>query len=495
MASARWALPNGADAAGQSPAAMHPLMAASWQQATNDATITDTLNNALNSRARCMAPRGSGLRDIVLGFPGWGLKAIERPWPGPYRVTACVEFPVGTFHPVYIDGQRIQTVFPGSETVMFEPCPIQIPAGATFYVKCFALWDGGFWMGRSQACIPALGEWTNRGVGLSDQTLTSTAFRTTDLAAGFRPAVFARLDKPGVVLGILGASQEMAYGTDSSDPNTGALFIGRAMRNVFPVMNLSRAGDSLGQYLYRNDARRHLLLGRLTHLVLALGSNDIFAGIPVEKTMSWLRHAAEPYMANGMRVYGMTVLPRSTSSDSWVTAKNQVPVNAAFERTRVAFNARLMGRWRAMGFAGMFDGAHAIDPGDRGVWGVDDLSPGYGGGGFASMVNGSVAGVRLGVMGPNGPGGGGYPPNSLVPCAVLNAPEDALGTGAVVAMRTDGVGKGVSFSVQNRGLSYQYPPLIAARGQWCAHDGVHECKRGYDAVIAGSNLGPGAFLS
>ena len=138
---------------------LHPLMAATWQQATNDATIDDTVNNTLNSRARCVAPIGSGLRDIVLAFPGWGLHTTEKPWPEPFSVTASVEYPVGTFHPVYdVNGQRTQIVLPGAETVMFEPCPIEIPAGATFYVKCFASWNGSFWLGRSQACIPALGE-------------------------------------------------------------------------------------------------------------------------------------------------------------------------------------------------------------------------------------------------------------------------------------------------------------------------------------------------
>jgi hypothetical protein len=233
----------------------------------------------------------------------------------------------------------------------------------------------------------------------------------------------------------------------------------------------------------------------VTDLILALGSNDIFAGVSVEKTLSWLKRAAEPYLANGVRVYGMTILPRSTSSDSWVTAINQTPVNAEYELARVAFNAKLLGGWPAMGLASVFDCAHAIDAGDRGVWGADGLSAGYGGGGFAATMNGSVASVRLGAMGPNGPGGGGYPPNSTVPCAVLNAPGDILGAGAVVAMHTDRAGKGFSFSIDNGGASYQYPPLIAAKGQWCAHDGVHECKRGYDAVIAGSNLGPSAFLS
>jgi hypothetical protein len=473
----------------------HRLMVATWQQATDDATFDDSTNNTLNSRARCVAPAGSGISDIVLAFPGWGLRPTEKPWPSPYSVTASVEYPEGTFHAVYVGGRRQLTVLPGSETLMFEPCPIQIPAGATFYVKCFASWNGGFWMGRSQACVPGLGEWTFRGTGLSDETTTSTIFRTTALAAGFRPAVFGRLQNPTIAMAILGASQEMAYGADSSDPDTGALFIGRAMRNAFPVMNISRAGDSLGQYLYQSTARYELLRGKITHLIMALGSNDIFAGISVDKTFLWLRRAAESYLNDGVRVYGMTVLPRSVSTDHWATKVNQTPVNAVYEAARVAFNARLLTEWRGIGFAGMFDSGHAIDPGDTGVWGADEISHGYGGGGFATVLNGTVASVRLGASGANGPGGAGYPPNSTVPCVILNAPGDSTGAGAVVTMHTDGFGRGASFSVENGGARYAYPPLIAARGQWCSNDGVHECKRGYDAVIAGCNLGPDSFLN
>jgi len=474
---------------------LHPIMAATWQQATNDATIFDTTNDTLNSRARCVAPIRSGLSDIVLAFSGWGLHATEKPWPAPYTVTASVEYPEGAFHPVYINGQRTLTVAAGFETLAFEPCPIEVPAGATFYVKAYASWTGGFWMGRSQACVPRLGEWTNRGVSLSDQTTSSTVYPPTALAAGFRPAVFGRLQNPTVVLGILGASQEMAYGADSSDPETGALFIGRAMRNLFPVINISRAGDSLGQYLYQSAGRRALLDGKVTDLILALGSNDIFAGIPVDKTLSWLKRAAESYLADSVRVYGMTVLPRSLSTDFWTSEAKQTPVNAVFEAARVEFNARLMSGWRAMGFAGAFDSGHAIDPSDRGVWATDGLSHGYGGGGFSVIANGSVAAVRLGASGANGPGGAGYLPNSAVPCAVLNSPGDATGNGAVVTMVTDRFGRGASFAVENGGAGYSFPPLVAAKGQWCANDGIHECKRGYDAVIAGCNLGPASFLT
>ena len=90
-----------------------------------------------------------------------------------------------------------------------------------------------------------------------------------------------------------------------------------------------------------------------------------------------------------------------SSSDFWATKANQTPVNAIY-RQRVNYNARLTGGWQSMGLAGVFDCAHAIDPGDLGVWGADELSRGYGGGGFATVLNGSVASVRLGASGANG---------------------------------------------------------------------------------------------
>jgi len=471
----------------------HRLLAATWQQATNDATILDTTNNTLNSRTLCVAPTTTGVRDIVLAFPEWGLKAIEKPWPGPYVVRAVIEYPAGKFHPVYAQGRRDITVTPGFSTVWCDACPLEIPAGARFYVKCYARWSGGMWLGRSQSCVPALGEWTRRGVDLPDATETTATFWPTALAAGFQPAVFGRLERRQIALGILGASQEMAYGTDCVDPDNGSLFIGRAMRNMFPVMNLSRAGDSLGQYLYRSAARRQLLNGTVTHLMLALGSNDVFAGVPVQKALLWLLRAAEPYLASGIAVYGMTVLPRSISSDSWRTEANQRPVNSRYELARLQYNASMMQGWKAWGFRGMFDCAHAIDPHDRGIWPADNASAGFGGGGFATIDRGAVVAVRPGATFRGGGVGSAYPPNSAVPCAVLNAPGDTSGSGAVAAMHTDRLGRGISFSVEQGGHGYIYPPLIAAKGQWCHNDGVHECKRGYDAVIGGSGLAPTAF--
>lgn len=476
-------------AAGSSP------MAATWQQATNDAIITDTTNDSLNSRARCTAPVRSALTDIVLAFPAWGLNATEQPWPCPYRVTATVEYPEGTFHPVFSHGKREIVVEPGFDSPQFDPCPIQIPAGAIFFVKTFVQWHGGFWLGRSQACASLLGEWTNRGMNLPDSTLLPTAFRTTDNAGGFRPGVFARLLNPTPVLGILGASQEMAFGSDSGDPVTGALFIGRAMRNQFPVINISRSGDSFAGYLYRFAGRRALLNGRITHLVLALGSNDIFGGSPADRTFNSVKQVADQFLHAGVHVYGMTVLPRTRSRDSWVTREGQTVVDAGQERQRIRYNALLQSHGKSIGLSDVFDCAHAIDPHDSGLWNVDDVSPGHGGGGFASIAQGRVTAVSLGSDGDYGPFGVGYPALSEIPCAVLNAPGDPHGTGAVATMRTNERGMGVSFTVKDAGRNYVLPPLIAAHGQWCNNDGVHECKRGYDAVIAYSDLRPERFLA
>ena len=218
---------------------------------------------------------------------------------------------MGTFHPVYdVNGQRTQIVLPGAETVMFEPCPIEIPAGATFYVKCFASWNGSFWLGRSQACIPALGEWTHRGVGLSDETTTSTVFPATALAAGFPSCRLREVAEYRCCPGHPGCEPRNGLRGNSSDPDTGALFIGRAMGNLFPVINLSRAGDSLGQYLYQSAARRELSPAKPLTLSSRWVATIFSPGIPFEKTLSWLQRAAEPYLADGVLVYGMTVLPR-----------------------------------------------------------------------------------------------------------------------------------------------------------------------------------------
>jgi len=469
-------------------------MAATWQQATNDAIITDAKNDSLNSRARCTAPVRSGLTDIILAMPAWGLNATEQPWPCQYVVTAAVEYPEGTFHPVFANGKREIVVKPGFDIAQFDPCPIQVPAGAVFFVKAFVRWNGGFWLGRSQACVSLLGEWTYRGKALSDSTLLSTPFQTTDNAGGFRPAVFARLTNPTTVLGILGASQEMAFGSDSGDPVTGALFIGRAMRNQFPVINISRSGDSFGGYLYRFAGRRGLLNGRITHLILALGSNDIFGGSPPDRTFNYVKQVADQFLHEGVQVYGMTVLPRTRSRDLWVTREGQTVVDTGQEKNRLHYNALLLTHGRSIGLSDVFDCAHAIDPHDSGLWNVDELSPGHGGGGFASIAQGRVTAVSLGSDGDYGPFGVGYPALSEIPCAVLNAPGDPHGTGAVVTMHTNERGMGVAFTVKEAGRNYLHPPLVAARGQWCNNDGVHECKRGYDAVIAYSGLGPERFL-
>ena len=73
-------------------------------------------------------------------------------------------------------------------------------------------------------------------------------------------------------------------------------------------------------------------------------------------------------------------------------------------------------------------------------------------------------------------------------------PGDTTGAGAVVVGHSNANGIIGSFTLQNGGVRYRYPPMISARGAWVHNDGVHPSGRGYDQMIASTGLGPDVFV-
>lgn len=448
-----------------------------------DNIADDTTNNSLNSRKLCYAPSGSPITDIVLAYPGFGLVPPETDFPVSYTVKASVEYPIGTIRQVFFAGATSATITPGRTLTRSDPLPIVIPAGAQFAVKTFATWTAGhFWLATDNASL-LVGDWTTRGTGVADHTLDTTTLATTANFGGFAPLVYGTLQTPLSVVGLIGDS----IGEDAGDwfePATGHTSWGRGLRNAIPFVNLAKGGESWTNYDSRPEGRNLVLRDAITHLIWEMGGNDLFGGASSATLQSRLQSATAPFLARGIKCYAITLTPRSTSSDGWITAGNQAPTNAGVETVRKAYNTWLRTNWKAVGLSGFFDLAHACDPTDAGIW-VSDPSatlivPSRG---LVTLAAGAIASVANANYNGNSSAGTCVAAAAAVPCVVYNYRNTPGSGGAINAVPDPTHPWFGSYTVVTPGAGYTYPPMVAPQGPFTP-DGSHPNTRGWSEILS-----------
>ena len=463
-----------------------------------DDFMNDTTSNSLNSRKICYAPTLSEITDIVLGYAGFGINAPEQDLPVNYTVKASVEYPLGTVpRQVFFGGLPAATVNAGRGMVRTDPLPITIPAGAKVAVKTYATWTAGnFWL-TTWSAAQMIGAWTTRGTSLVDHTLDNAAQSTTSGQGGFGPIVYGTLNTAIASVAMIGDSWGSLTG-DWADPSTGCNGWGRAMRGAIPFINLSKGGDSGTNYFNRPEGRNLVLRNGITHCIWEMGGNDLFAGNSIATMIGYLQTAINPFLDRGVKCFATTLTPRSTSTDGWLTTRNQKPTSLAIENVRIPYNTWLRSNWASIGLSGLFDPARAVDPGDAGIWGADagaTLAIPFPCSGFATLSNGAVASVANATYNGNSSAGGPYPTGSQVfPCTVYTYPNTS-GSGAVVNAVTDPTYPWISsYTVVSGGSGYKYPPMISTKGTWTT-DGMHPNSRGWNEVLkVCGNIAPETFV-
>ena len=466
-----------------------------------DQIVNDTTSNSLNSRRLCYAPTKSDITDIVLAFPGFGwYNNAEANFPVNYTVTASVEYPIGsTPHQVFFGGATSATVTAGRTLVKSDPYPVTIPAGAQFAVKCYATWTAGnFWLG-SLVASSQTNEWTTRGTSLTDNTLNTTALTSTSNVAGFSPIVYATLKNPTAVVGLVGDS----IGTLTADwTNTHSFGIGwgRALRNAIPFLNTAVGGDALSNYLSRPEGRGLLLRNAITHCIMEMGGNDLFGGASLTTMQGYFQSAVTPFLDRGVKCYGVTFTPRTTSSDGWLTATNQTLVSSAVETVRQGYNTWMRTNWQSLGLSGYFDLAHAVDPTDSGKWSFDSgaaYAVSAPGAGDATLSNGVVQSISPYFYNSNNSLGAGYPTTGVtIPCVIYPYPNMGGSGAAANGIANSGQSFLNNFTVTAGGSGYGYPPMVTTQGTWTG-DGVHPNGRGVNEIIyrCGSTSSFGTVLA
>lgn len=302
----------------------------------------------------------------------------------PVTITAAFEYG-GNFYPVYFKGKRAVVLDP-NDLVISDPCPLTLPAAATFYTRTFvSVTSGQTWVNN---IFPHAEDQVSRSNGETDKTLGgATSYAFEYLLAPV--AVIAAAPWGASPLHAAGVGDSIMAGL--SDTNYDGWLVRAAAANgagsvratkgatLASTFTATATGDPFGQKSLASLGRR---------IVCHYGNNDL-TGSPSLATMQTRLSAIwQIFVDRGCVVYQGTLTPRTTSTDTWATTANQTPeANYGASSTRTQLNdwirtipspltgyievadavesARNSGLWKAPDYTA--DGVHPRDTGHAAI--------------------------------------------------------------------------------------------------------------------------------
>lgn len=313
----------------------------------------------MGSRKRHTATEN--LTSVRLLFPNF--TGFDTPTGDVLTLTASIEYPVDTFTQVKFSGVAAGSI-PDGGTLLSDPVTVSIPAGAHFYIRTYGTNPAGVIAARqTNPGNYDFGEARESGPsGIVDKTMGGTYTNTFPGYCYTAMAIIGQTTKKSVL--IIGSSTAggfnnqggMPYGPDNGTitpslaPSLSSCLLsayGQTAQAAFDASNL--IPTAIGSYI--------------THLVLAIGQNDIRNGSLAPDVIALLGQVAAKY-ASGKPYFLQTFGPETTSTDEWATTGNQTPT--ASNAQRVAYNGlvRAGGAW-----AGFFEIADAWETArNSGLW-------------------------------------------------------------------------------------------------------------------------------
>lgn len=338
--------------------AVNPWVSASYRAKLSTlGGLTNGTDTAAMTRVSNVAPYR--MTEVVVSYSNsYASGSRETPGANPITVRAALEYE-GIFYPLFLRGDRDAVVAPGA-LAEFEPVFVDIPAGATYYVRTLVTVEaGGKWPFGVHTGAAYLGDGVEQGVGITDKTTSGTVTESNNYAYGPAAIRARRIDFMPDVVSI---GDSIAYGSgDSIDRGTHV----RAFAGILPHRNLGYPGAQAQEFVPRYAGLRLRLARNATHWLVSFGTNDISAGKDAATVQNNLRAVYQLGVDLGVEVWAATLPPRTTSTDSWASAAGQTV--AATEAVRVAVNDWI--RTTPAPLAGYFDTADAWETArNSGLW-------------------------------------------------------------------------------------------------------------------------------
>lgn len=280
-------------------------------------------------------------------------------------ITASVEYPAGTFTQIKFSGSATGSI-PDASVLFSDFFTVSIPSGAQFWVRLFTTNSAGIIFNNWQNSF--LGEQIEIAAsGLTDKTMGGTVTNTG--AAWSTPplAILGMTVNPSVII----VGDSIAAGQADTEDSSASVngfngkvgTIARSLGNV-PFLNLAVSGEQAETWIADSTARDSVIQ-KGSQLVVALGTNDIHA--PNSRTAAQVVADLGTVGAlkwSSQKLFYASLLPRSTSTDSWATTTNQTTVDNS---VRTTLNNTIRGV--LAGSNGTFDLASVFETSQNsGIW-------------------------------------------------------------------------------------------------------------------------------
>ncbi|WP_454287075.1 SGNH/GDSL hydrolase family protein [Rhizobium arsenicireducens] len=326
----------------------------------------NTINKQIMSRTAHVAK--TALSSLQVIFANWWVDPsgyVEAGIGGSATITASIEYPIGVFTQATFSASA-STVVANGDQVTTDAIAVDIPEGATFWVRSFYDNPAGI-IFRGQLDQTNYG-YAEYGVsGIADKTMGGTIVSSG--ASAYMPlAIIGQTDKPSVAL--IGDSRTAGTG-DTMDET---VFVGNLHRSVGEYAGcsvLARGGDRADKFVASHAKRIALVNSYADTVVIATGINDLTAGRSAAQLQADIETMIGYFPTK--RVFACTIEPVSDSTDGYITIANQTPRAAANNAGRNTYNAAV--RAGLSGAAGYFELADAVEYRRTGVWKVTYGTP------------------------------------------------------------------------------------------------------------------------
>jgi hypothetical protein len=283
-------------------------------------------------------------------------------------ITASVEYPAGVFTQILFSGIAAGTV-PDGGILASDALSISIPNGDRFWIRMFQQCSAGLvaiYNSYSDLNIPAnsfMGDAYDDSGGVTDATMGG-AIASIEAVFQYHPVLTGPTTSPSVII----IGDGIASGiSDTPDVYGDWGEVARTIGAKFGYFCAGVQNETAANFI-SGHTQRASLISKATHAIVEYGSEDLYASASAATLESRLT-TIYGYLT-GQTVFQTTLLPRTTSTDGWVTTGNQsvLASPASYESERVTFNTALRGSTFGPG-GGVFDTGAVVETSlNSGIW-------------------------------------------------------------------------------------------------------------------------------
>jgi lysophospholipase L1-like esterase len=247
----------------------------------------------------------------------------------------AIEYPVGVYHPLYFNGKRDATLDGGAAVesdwlTLLAP----IPANTAFYSRTFhTVGAGGVW---AYTCLKNTAYTEACSSSTSDTDLTTSGSIVAAQNGGFGPVAIISDQVPSTLPRVFFAGDSITLGYKDTVNSIG--WTARGMEGIALYQRVAMFGELARDAATVDGFRRRLTLAKGCNVgCVAYGTNDIAGARTLGQIQADLQTIGNGLLGVGMsKVYIVTMPPRTSSTDAWVTTANQTRL--ATEATRITVN-------------------------------------------------------------------------------------------------------------------------------------------------------------